>query len=322
MTSATSQATKAQQAAEAALLQAVDANQADVVSTLVGSTTFDDMVIASARARASQLKVQPVVAVLDAHRRQRAIASKIDRGPNRPSQVLYEEFTAAIKRNDLAAAMSAITKGANANPSDGFPLSHAADSGFEDMVAMLLAKGANVHADGGKALGYAASKGHTKIVARLLRAGADPRAGENQALRWAAQSGHAEAATLLLDAGAEVNAAECCALRWAAENDRHAVMALLVSRGAHVRAALRVATRHDECGVLRHFLAQDSRPDTDQFLAKLCEIAEGASSHEAAALLDTFIRERALLNAMPVSTPSVDTMPGAGHSPRRPGSGL
>lgn len=232
---------------------------------------------------------------------------------------LNDRLDDAVIQNDVAQATSLIAQGATVNRS--FPLGHAAGRGFLAMVELLLANDAEVNRDGDNspdALSWAASSGHADIVARLIRAGANVHAGENQALRWAAQNGHKDAVNLLLDAGADVNGFRGAALRLAAASRQHGMISHLIERGADVRVALRhsVAARN-ECHVLKVLLPRDAAPDEDAFLAELADLASSSREpdQEEIAIIGAYRRERALLNGSYVSAD-------AGHSLKRPGSGL
>lgn len=84
-----------------------------------------------------------------------------------------------VKNNDGEGTQRLLEKGADVNVADAFkitPLMIAAEKGYEELCAMLLAHGANVdHMDGTErtALGVAALNNHAAVVKLLIRAGAD-----------------------------------------------------------------------------------------------------------------------------------------------------
>lgn len=81
-------------------------------------------------------------------------------------------------------------------------LREAAESGYKDVVGLLLKAGADVHASNERALRYAVKNGHKDVVELLLKAGADVHADDDCALYLAAENGHKDVVELLLKAGA------------------------------------------------------------------------------------------------------------------------
>ena len=87
----------------------------------------------------------------------------------------------AARSGDLASATRLVTAGANVNDADGWGVSAtvlAAHSGFDELVAFLLARGAdpNAAAAGFTALHAAIMHRHVAMVSALLAHGADPNA--------------------------------------------------------------------------------------------------------------------------------------------------
>ncbi len=133
----------------------------------------------------------------------------------------------------------------------------AAQKGFADIAAYLLAHGANpklANPQGDTPLSVAAEQGHAKIVAMLLDKGIDPNEEQQRApsftagavigvkadvrntpLSKAAQDGHTEAVKVLLEKGAAPNMrgyAGKTALFWAVERGYGDVVNLLLDHGA------------------------------------------------------------------------------------------
>jgi hypothetical protein len=151
----------------------------------------------------------------------------------------------AVEAGDLKKAQNLISKGANANQTDGigFPaLSIAANRGDEKMTKLLLDAGADVNARDATlndtALARAAQYGNGGTVRILLAAGAhvDDRDGAGWTpLFNAALKGDLEIVEALLSAGADVNARSSSgwtALKEAQMRGREAVTQRLKSAGA------------------------------------------------------------------------------------------
>ncbi|KAL5315184.1 hypothetical protein ACEPPN_017835 [Leptodophora sp. 'Broadleaf-Isolate-01'] len=129
---------------------------------------------------------------------------------------------------------------------DGWtPLRFAAESGYVEMVGLLLDKGADVavaNKDGWTPLIAALSKGHVDVVRLLLGKGADLEASDQNGwtpLSRAAGDGHAAVVELLLDRGVEIEAKDTCSwtsLHFAAKNGHLDVVELLLDRGARIEA--------------------------------------------------------------------------------------
>ena len=112
-------------------------------------------------------------------------------------------------------------------------LREAAESGYKDVVGLLLKAGADVHADDDCALYLAAENGHKDVVELLLKAGANVHTCTDLALYYAAKNGHKDIVELLLKAGANVHANNDSALYWAAEKGHKDVVELLLKAGAN-----------------------------------------------------------------------------------------
>src|SRR5947207_8948721 len=155
----------------------------------------------------------------------------------------------AAERDDRAAALHLLAKGANPNgagPDGTTAIMWAASNGDLELVRALIKAGANVKLEnqfGTSALTEAAIIGSAPVVDALLTAGADPNTrnpeGETP-LMAVARSGSVEAARRLLEAGAEINAKEDwggqSALMWAAAQSQAEMVKLLAAQGADVNA--------------------------------------------------------------------------------------
>jgi ankyrin repeat protein len=92
---------------------------------------------------------------------------------------------------DIACARALILYGANANHTNGFPLTDAATYGNTQMVELLLKNGcANQHPHIENAVLQAAKFGYTKLLPLLSQYGADLFADNNAALCAASENGH------------------------------------------------------------------------------------------------------------------------------------
>jgi ankyrin repeat protein len=155
----------------------------------------------------------------------------------------------AAERDDRAAALRLLAKGANPNapgPDGTTAVMWAASNDDLALVRALIKAGANVtlkNQFGTSALTEAAIIGSPAVVDALLKAGADPNTknpeGETP-LMAVARSGNVAAARRLLEAGADINAKENwggqSALMWAAARSQAAMVKLLASRGADLNA--------------------------------------------------------------------------------------
>src|SRR5262245_44802296 len=155
----------------------------------------------------------------------------------------------AAERNDRAAVLRMLAKGANPNtagPDGTTAVMRAASNDDVELVRALIKAGANVKLKnqfGTSALTEAATIGSAPIVNALVKAGADPNTknpeGETP-LMTAARSGHVDAAKVLLEAGADINAKEAFGgqtpLMWAAAQSQAEMVKLLASKGADLDA--------------------------------------------------------------------------------------
>lgn len=123
-------------------------------------------------------------------------------------------------------------------------LLQAAEKGWVDEIAKLLAEGANVAARnrfGGTPLLLAAGNGHRKAVKALLTAGSDinhRNLGGGTALIRATEGGHARVAKMLIEAGAFVDLASnkgVTPLTAAAYNGDDDIVELLLAKGVDPR---------------------------------------------------------------------------------------
>ncbi|WP_191906326.1 ankyrin repeat domain-containing protein [Hymenobacter baengnokdamensis] len=126
------------------------------------------------------------------------------------AQAPSKDLTTAVMKNNLAAAETLLTAGANPNAAveivPGFPTTYlvtAATSGSLDLVKLLLKYKAQVNQpDGFKAtaLMAAAGKGNKAMVELLLASGADAKAKDDDgkdALALAKENSHPEVVAVL-----------------------------------------------------------------------------------------------------------------------------
>ena len=157
------------------------------------------------------------------------------------------ELIDAVKRQDLAAARTLITRHVdiNAAEADGFTALHwAVQRDNLPLVDLLLKSGAKATTStryNVSPLYLAATNGNAQMIERLLDAGADANSTsfEGQTtLMTAALAGKADAVRLLLTRGAKVDAVEPykgqTALMWAAAEGNTEVVKVLLEAGAHL----------------------------------------------------------------------------------------
>ena len=164
------------------------------------------------------------------------------------------ELLDAARRNDPAAALQLIKKGANvrATTSDSTTALHwAAHHGQLELVKRLIKARADVNARndyGSTPMQEAAIRGDADILSALLKAGADANTANDEGetvLMTVARTDKVEAARVLIKAGADVNAVESwrgqTALMWASSQSQPQMVRLLLESGANpnVLSALR-----------------------------------------------------------------------------------
>jgi hypothetical protein len=124
------------------------------------------------------------------------------------------------------------------------PLSHAAESGHEAVVTLLLANGAELDLkdlNDRTPLSYAAARGHEAVVTLLLAKGAELETKDacdgRTPLSWAAGSGHEAVVKLLLAKQADVDSKGKdgqTPLSYAARSGHEAIIKLLLEQGAEI----------------------------------------------------------------------------------------
>ena len=157
----------------------------------------------------------------------------------------YEDFFAAVQRNDAAAVSALLQRGFDPNTPDTkgqVGLFLALQAGNLAVAEPLLAHpGIQVEASnaaGETALMIAALKGHLAWCQRLLDRGALPQRPGWSPLHYAATGAEVKTVQLLLDRGADINAVSpnrSTPLMMAARYGSEASALLLLERGADVK---------------------------------------------------------------------------------------
>jgi ankyrin repeat protein len=148
------------------------------------------------------------------------------------------------------------------------PLHHAAISGNEDVVELLVVNKAAINSQdyqGFTPLHWAASKGHLGVVRMLIKYGADihirTNRGRTPLFLVAMNNGNTSIAKLLIDAGADVNSAEnsgATPLSYAPFRGFNEIIDLLLDHGARVEVDtdLWFEVFHRACAIGHNRLAQ------------------------------------------------------------------
>ncbi len=161
---------------------------------------------------------------------------------------LFDDLLSAIATGNLAAAKTAIAKGADVNGKDetgATPLMFATESGDTNLAAFLLEQGARrdttYPSDGSTPLILAAQRGFEDLVKLLatketLNMVSDNASGNISALSIAAQNGHTGIVKILVEMGAKIHnsGTQEAALRQAAQNGHFSIVEYLVQKGADV----------------------------------------------------------------------------------------
>ena len=179
-----------------------------------------------------------------------------------------EKFLQAVENDDLINVKEALKNGADPTIKYNLAIRFASETGYVDIVEVLLQDGrADPTAENNEAINFASSNGHTKVVALLLQDGrADPAADKNAAIRSASKNGHVDVVKLLLQDGrADPRAQNNYALRWACIHSYIKVLEALLQDGradptANNNDAIETASRNGHADVVK-VLLQDGRAD-------------------------------------------------------------
>ena len=89
----------------------------------------------------------------------------------------------------------------------------AVESGYVDIVKLLISAGADIHKSNDYVFRLASEFGHEDVVQLLLEHGADVHSYDDLALKLAVRHGYTNTVKVLLEHGADVNAANYCVIK-------------------------------------------------------------------------------------------------------------